>query len=280
MNSGEYNTLELLHNGSDATYLAEKTSSAFKLSSMLLATNSSAWAFLGSGDDFALKESAEDAYAGLPDGTGYLRVDCLEEGILYQVPEIAAKFNELGLDTLIIDLRYEAAVSSSAMQAFAGCFPQLAGKLILSTGNYVDTQDLNAFAYDAEHSFPEDTKVYVMAGNYTNCVDSCFIGALICYGVMDYSDVYMSVYSDEYCEERGIENNGSVYDVGVSIGVYYNPVTGSTLELQTGVFTWVNNRSTEENPLGIADGCTAVDAPFVTNGYNEELAQLLADIAE
>ena len=115
MNSGEYNTLELLHNGSDATYLAEKTSSAFKLSSMLLATNSSAWAFLGSGDDFALKESAEDAYAGLPDGTGYLRVDCLEEGILYQVPEIAAKFNELGLDTLIIDLRYEAAVSSSAM---------------------------------------------------------------------------------------------------------------------------------------------------------------------
>ena len=247
----------------------------YSTSYVLLATNDNAWTFAGD-DALTMTGTAGDAIEYLPDGAAYISLSQFYGNAVNQFLAAAEKINELGCTSLILDLRNDGGGLVSAMQGISGCFEGPAGEVVM-TARYKDgsSESYAAASYSAEQTIGSDVDVYVLANSNTASASEALIGALVSYEVLDYNNIYISQYSQEYLDSMNVTaeqvKSGKTYGKGIMQTTFRNFATGEALKLTTAQIYWSNNKTIHGVGLTAEDGCNMVEAPAPLSGDGEEL---------
>ncbi len=267
--------------GQEVTFVTSEDKSCtfvageYTISYVNFATNGGGWYF--SGDDaLTLTESEGDAIKYLPDGVGYIALYRFYGDAAAQMKMAVQKLNELGCETVILDLRNNGGGSVSVMSAILGCFESCAGQEVMTavykSGSASKT---TASSYSAEYTLDSDVRLCVLANGNTASASEALIGALISYGALDYADVCISEYSEGYLASVGrtadSAKSGRTYGKGIMQTTYVNPLTGEALKLTTAQLYWPNGKTIHGTGLSESDGCTIVSAPLPASGKGVEL---------
>lgn len=253
-----------------------KVTSAYKQSYVFFATNEAGWSFVF--DGITSEKREEDAISLLPGGTAYLRLSEFNGDAALQFRLAVKKINELGCDSVILDLRMNGGGSADITAEIAGCFEKAAGKTLLTAkGKAVDAAYVCESA-SREETLPSSTSVYVLADCGTASASEALIGALISHEVIDFQDVFISKTDSSLAS--GSTKNGTTYGKGCMQSIIPNERTGEALRLTTALIYWPNGKCVNDAPLSTSDGCVNIDMPFFTNSSSEGLEQLLRILSE
>ncbi len=259
--------------GEDAVYTLKREE--YATSYVLLATNDTAWTFTGD-DALTMTESAGDAIEYLPDGAAYISLSQFYGSAADQFRAAAEKINGLDCTSVILDLRNDGGGFVSAMQGISGCFEGPAGEVVM-TARYKDgsSESYAAASYSAEQTIGSDVDVYVLANSNTASASEALIGALVSYEVLDYNNIYISQYSQEYLDSMNVTaeqvKSGKTYGKGIMQTTFRNFATGEALKLTTAQIYWANGKTIHGVGLTAEDGCNMVEAPAPFSGDGEEL---------
>ena len=247
----------------------------YATSYVLLATADNAWTFTGD-DALTMTESAGDAIEYLPEGAAYISLSQFYGSAVNQFRAAAEKVNELGITSLILDLRNDGGGLVSVMQGISGCFEGPAGKVVMEA-RYKDgsSETYPAAKYSAEQTIGSDVEVYVLANSNTASASEALIGALISHEATDYQNIYISQYSDEYLSSMNVTaegvKSGKTYGKGIMQSTFRNYATGEALKLTTAQIYWENGKTIHGVGLTAEDGCRMVEAPAPFSGDGAEL---------
>ena len=231
--------------------------SQYKQSYVLIATDSSAWYFTY--DGLTMQESASDAIPSLPGG----------------------KFNSLGCDTLILDLRSNPGGELDITGQIAACFENVAGKTLLTAkGKSVD-DTYTCPSAESRFTIKSGVEVKVMANSGTASASEVLMGALLDYGVISYSDIYLSSYGEEYLALAGEgARTEQTYGKGCMQYIIPNSQTGEALRLTTAILYWPDGNCINDRGITKADGCNTVSAPYPSHAVNTEVEQVISAISQ
>ena len=231
-------------------------------------TNNTAWIFKDSADGgLALYEEPQEKIKELPDGVGYIRL------------------SQFYGTALALDLRSNGGGYVSVMQNIAGSFANGERKPAMYSsdkrGNM--TQFDCAKINKAEYRIPSDTTVYALANSGTASASEALLGAMICYGALEYENIFLSNYSDEYVawlKGTGQEvKNERTYGKGIMQSTFVNDATGEALKLTTAKIFWPDGKTCiHDRGITLADGCVSVNAAWQHTKGDEELKSVLEKI--
>lgn len=256
-------------------------SKQFYMSSYVaMSTNSSSWSFATSGDEsgLALYEDRQNVMGFLPDSAAYVSLSQFYGQAAAEFGVLMGKFNELGCDSLILDLRNNGGGYVTVMQDIAGYFVNDSSAVAM-TASYKSGKEEVYYCYShKENLVPDGTKIYLLANSSTASASEALIGVLISYGLLDYENVFISDYSDEFIEWWGASaKTGRTYGKGIMQSTFVNPLTFEALKLTTAQIYWPNGKCIHGVGLTADDGCTLVGADWIVTYADEEL-QSVAEI--
>ncbi len=251
-----------------------------------MCTNATAWAFGDAvGGGLALYEKPTEKISYLPDGAAYIRLTQFYGSAAKEFSVLVEKFNSLSCTSLILDLRSNGGGFVSVMQEIAGAFSDGAKKIaMLSRDKHGDEDSYYcAKVTDAERRISKDTQVYVLANGGTASASEALIGAMICYGALDYENIFLSQYSDEYkswLKKTGQElKDARTYGKGIMQSTFENAFTGEALKLTTAKIFWPDGKtSIHDRGVLLSDGCRAASAAWQHTKGDEELKGVVAQI--
>lgn len=261
----------LIMNASDSDSLTFKSEdreytlskSEYTASYAYMATNSSGWVFKDSADGgLAMYEDGGEKISYLPDGFAYIKLSQFFGTATSEFYKLVEKFNALNCSSLILDLRSNGGGYVSVMQGIAGCFSQGSSKVaMISRDKYGKEERFACEQPTASYRLSPDVNVYALANNGTASASEALLGAMICYGALEYSDIYLSDYSTEYLSligEQG-KKNARTYGKGIMQTTYVNSKTNEALKLTTAKIYWPDG-NTCIHDVGITknNGCKTV----------------------
>lgn len=213
----------------------------------------------------------------LPGGAAYLRLDQFFGNAAYEMAELIEEFNAENCTSLILDLRGNGGGYVNVMCDISGIFTgqlqnsnPIAMRAVFKDGHSENSYVTNRFG--EEKQLPEGTKVSVLADNGTASASEALIGVLIDNGVIEYSDIYISDFGDEYMKylkdnkSLSAEKNRRTYGKGIMQSTFVNPRTKEALKLTTAQIYWPNGEVSihdDENKnggLNVSMGCKTVPA--------------------
>lgn len=250
----------------------------FTASYTFMATNKLSWEFVTSGDGsgLALIENAKDTIPYLPDGTAYIRLNQFYGTAADEFGKLVEKFNAKNCTSLILDLRNDGGGYVSVMQDIAGYFTSSLGqkKCVAMTAKYKDNKNEVYFCKDhsGKSLISNDVKVSVLANANTASASEALIGALVSYGFLEYKNIFLSDFSQEYLDYvgEGAKTKRS-YGKGIMQSTFYNYSTGEALKLTTAKIFWQNGKCIHDVGLTEADGCRLAPAKWTATKGDEEL---------
>ncbi len=258
--------------GSDARNYPIKKES-YQASFLYYRDSESSFRFQGEGAKPVMTETHEPI-AGLDGETAYLR---LEEFSGNNTPsEIVAcltKMKERGRKNLIIDIR-------SNGGGYLGLFGDIASHLMRNATEThpvvvtTRTRDGEVTRYvcvqnDFSSYFSEDSKVYVLADEYTASASECLLGVLIDYGTCSYSDIYLRE-----------DANGTAKTFGKGImQTHIKGKNGEVMKLTTATVSWpLSGKCIHGVGITKADGAKTVAADLIWGERDVMLEEVIADI--
>lgn len=260
--------------------------SQFTASYAYLCTNETAWVFKDSVDGgLALYEEPKEKISELPDGAAYINLSQFYGTAAAEFYRLAEKFNAYNCTSLILDLRSNGGGYVKVMQDIAGSFAGGAVKPAMYSSDKNGGEDRYdcAEVADAEYRIPESAEVYVLANSGTASASEALIGAMICYGVLDYENIFLSDYSEEYiawleATEQEVKT-GRTYGKGIMQSTFVNNLTGEALKLTTAKIFWPDGETCiHDRGVTADDGCTLVKAAWQHTKGDEELKEVLGII--
>lgn len=261
------------------TYTMAKAS--YTASYAMMSTNDSAWIFTGEGE-LELTEAESERLSYLPDGAAYLRLSQFYGGAADEFYELVEKFNALHCTTLILDLRSNGGGYVSVMQKIAGVFAGGESKVAMVARDR-DGNEEKAYCKkvtDSSQRISSDVKIYVLANAGTASASEALLGAMICYGVLDHENIFLSDYSEEYLawvQSGGQEaKTARTYGKGIMQSTYVNSLTGEAIKLTVAQIYWPDGVTCIHGVgLTSADGCSTVYADWVMTKGDEELQSVV-----
>lgn len=238
-----------------------------------MSTNKSTWEFVDAASGgLALSESFEKI-SYLPDGFAYLRLSQFYGTAAGEFYKLIEKFNASGCTSLIIDLRSNGGGYVSVMQDIAGCFSGGAVKTaMISRDKKGNERRYNCARVAEAGRVKEGTEVYVLANSGTASASEALIGAMICYGALDYENIYLSDYSEEYLSFAGSDKTACTYGKGIMQSTFVNDITGEALKLTTAQIYWPDGQTCiHDRGIIAADGCNKVSAEWQHTKGDAEL---------
>lgn len=228
--------------------------------------------------DGTLGFSIDYTYSYLPEGCAYLKLDQFYGSATNEFYTLIEQFNALECTSLILDLRSNGGGYVSIMQDIAGCFAGGKSQLaMLSRDKKGAEEKYNCRKVTDEKRRIENKNVFVLANAGTASASEALIGAMVCYGALDYKNIFLSRYSDEYINwlyPTGQDiKNGRTYGKGIMQTPFTNYMTGEVLKLTTAKIFWPD-KTTSIHDRGLTvegDGCTAVPAEWEWTKGDEEL---------
>ena len=255
---------------SKAQYTASYTS---------FSTSSTGWTFHDSATGgLALYEEANLGMPYLPDGCAYLRLDQFYGTATKEFYSLIEKFNAMNCTSLILDLRSNGGGYVSVMQDIAGAFADGKSKLAMLSRDKKGREekyDCKKIS-DSKKRVSKDVKVFVLANAGTASASEALIGAMVCYGALEYENIFLSQYSDEYISWRyknETVKNAQTYGKGIMQTPFTNYRTGEVLKLTTAKIYWPD-KVTSIHDRGVTvkdDKCTAVPAEWEWTKGDDEL---------
>ena len=123
----------------------------------------------------------------------------------------------------------------------------------------------------------------MLANGGTASASEALIGAMICYGALDYENIFLSQYSDEYkswLKKTGQElKDARTYGKGIMQSTFENAFTGEALKLTTAKIFWPDGKtSIHDRGVLLSDGCRAASAAWQHTKGDEELKGVVAQI--
>lgn len=253
------------------TYTVSK--SEYTASYAYMSTKSSSWIFGDAkGGGLSLYEKPSET-PFLPEDIAYIQLSQFFGTAAEEFGVLVEKYNASGCTSLIIDLRSNGGGYVSVMQDIAGCFAGGEVKhAMLSRSKKGRTIGYNCARTPEKQRVKKGTRVYVLANSGTASASEALIGAMICYGALDYSDIYLSDYSDEYLENIGSDLTARTYGKGIMQSTFVNRSTGEALKLTTAQIYWPDGKTCiHERGITAADGCKKVPAAWQHTKGDEEL---------
>lgn len=266
-----------LYTADGGTYTVAKSS--YTASYCYLCTYSTAWTIeYDDSGNYSLVESEEDKIGYLPDGCGYIKLLQFYGNAAQEFGLLLEKFYELGCDTLYLDLRSNGGGYVDVMQKISSYFVSTGKEVmraIYKSGSY---NVYNSKSAGVGVSVSDDTEVYVLANSGTASASEALIGVLISYDIIDYSDIYISYYGDDYISWLGSSaKNGKTYGKGIMQETIVNYSTGEALKLTTAQIYWPNGNCIHDVGLTEDDGCTMASASWAVTKNDEELQYVVQD---
>lgn len=266
----------------DDIYKAE-----FTASYTYLATNSTAWIFKDSASKgLALYEEKSEAIPALPKDAAYIRIDQFYGTAALEFYALVEKFNAYNCSSLIIDLRSNGGGYLSVMQGISGSFSGGEKKLAVLAKDKYDNEECfySEKVINSNQRIKQGVKVYVLANSGTASASEALIGALVCYGYLEYKNIFLSSYSDEYIQwlqKTGQEvKNERSYGKGIMQSTFTNRTTGEALKLTTAKIFWPDKTtSIHDVGLTVAQGCTPVPAAWSRTLPDDELLAAIDKIS-
>ncbi len=268
-------------NSDDETYVVAK--SEFTASYTSFKTNSTAWTFETAADGgLYVKETPDEKISYLPDGAAYIRLDQFYGTAAAEFYKLAEKFNAYKCTSLILDLRSNGGGYVSVMQNIAGSFAGGERKLaMLSRDKHGNEEKFNcARVTNAEYRIPAGTEIYLLANSGTASASEALAGAMVCYGALEYKNIFLSQYSEEYTDwlsATGQElKTARTYGKGIMQSTFVNDLTGEALKLTTAKIFWPDEKTCiHDKGITVADGATAVYAEWQHTKDDAELKRVV-----
>lgn len=222
-------------------------------------------------------------YSFLPEGTAYISLSQFYGNAAYEMAALLSQFNSLGCTSLIFDLRNNGGGYVDVMQRLALLFTADLDQAspIAMYAQYKDgsTTDYSVISFTSNSScyLPAGTDMTVLANNGTASASEALIGVLISDGVIDYSDIYVTDFSDEYLELTGTaDKDCRTYGKGIMQTTFTYYLTGEALKLTVAKIFWPNDTCIHDVGVGVNDGCNAVAAEWNITYADEELQAVCA----
>ncbi len=178
---------------------------------------------------------------------------------------------------MIIDLRSDGGGYVDVMQEIAGAFTDGQKKpAMIARDKRGNSEIYNCKPLAAKQRVAKDTAVYVLANSGTASASEALIGALVCYGYLDYGNIYLSDYGEEYINwltetEQEIKT-AQTYGKGIMQSTFVKRDTGEALKLTTAQIYWPDGKTCiHDRGLRVEDGCKTVAADWVMEKGDPEL---------
>ena len=249
-----------------------------------LSTSSEHWAYNPDSGQYEYTINY-NTYSFLPEGCAYLSLDQFYGTATSEFYTLIEKFNAMQCTSLILDLRSNGGGYVSIMQDIAGSFADGKSTLAMLSRNKGGAEE----KFDCrrvgnkDRRVGKDVKVFVLANAGTASASEALIGALYCYGALQYENIFLSQYTDDYINwlyptGEGIKN-GQTYGKGIMQTPFTNSFTGEVLKLTTAKIFWPDKvTSIHDRGVTLADGCTPVSTEWEWTKGDEELKSAVAEI--
>lgn len=264
-----------------ATY--EVAKEAYTASYCRMSTNAKDWSISYDGETLKVDET-EGGIECLPDGAAYLRLDQFYGNAADEMGALIAEYNAENCTSLILDLRGNGGgyvdVMSDISNIYTGqlqnahkytCYAEYKG------GRRESYNSQKVFT--PEQSFRAGMKLSVLADNGTASASEALIGVLISNGVMKYSDVYISDFSDEYVNylkkySEGDVKNCKTYGKGIMQTTFMHQIYRYAIKLTTAKIYWPDG-TTCIHGEGLTEkaGCKTVKTDWEITYADEQLAR-------
>lgn len=217
-----------------------------------------------------------EGLACLPEGAAYMRLDQFYGNAVEEFYTLMAKYNADNCTSLILDLRQNGGGYVDIMCDISGIFVGQRGAKAMTAEYKNGRQEFKiGRVAGAAQAFPAGSKMSVLADNGTASASEALIGVLISYGVIDYSDVYISDFSQSYLAFTGTESkNCRTYGKGIMQTTYTNRSTGEALKLTTAKLYWPNGACIHDVGL-TAQKCRTVWTDWCVTYDDEQLARAI-----
>lgn len=262
----------------------EVSKSEYTSSYCSMATSSATYSVIYSGGDMRITEGAEGISA-LPAGAAYVKLDQFYGNAAGEIAELVKTYNSLGCTSMILDLRRNGGGYVSVMQDIADVF---VGELDEPYQNamYAVYKDGSKEAFPVNNRFKPDsrlaagTTVNVLADNGTASASEALLGVLIDNGVINYYNVYLSDFSEQYLTaSNSASKNCRTYGKGIMQTTYTNRFTGDALKLTTARIFWPKQETCiHDKGLTVSDGCKTVRTVWDVTYGDEQLVSAISMI--
>ncbi len=224
------------------------------------------------GENAALTETGEPL-EGLDDGTAYIRLDGFDGNCAIEFAVCLGIMKERGRGDLILDLRGNGGGYLSDLQSIASHLLRDAQgeEPLVAYAQFRDGTrvDYVAPANDFSFYFAQDARITVLADENSASASECLIGALIDYGTIDYSDLYLRrAEGAEHC---------STYGKGVMQSTFTSP-SGGAFRLTVARIYWPKGNCIHDRGVTDEDGAVGITAPLLQGERDVFLEQVLASV--
>ena len=226
------------------------------------------------GGENAIFAETYEPLEGLDDSTAYIRLDSFDGQCAQEFAYAMQVMQEQGRTNLILDLRGNGGGYLSDLQMIASYFTKNTDDTtpVVAYAQYRDGMRINYTAqgnyYDAY--FTEDSQITVLADEGSASASECLIGAMIDYGAIDYSDIYLR-------KDSGA-SDCATYGKGVMQSMFTSP-QGGVFQLTVARIYWpVSGKCIHGTGVRESDGANGVVAPYLPSETDVMLESVLASV--
>ena len=271
--------VEFTVNSAERSYTVAKCE--YTASYACMATSSTYWDFISAAEGgLCPNEDKTKAMGFLPEDFAYIRLSQFYGTAANELGVLFEKFNSYGKKSMIIDLRNNGGGYVDVMCDIAGYFTssQTQRGCVAMTAEYKNggTRTEYTKTHKSNAAVSKDTDIYVLANSGTASASEALIGVLVSYGFLDYEDIFVSDFGEEYLAYAGESaKTAQTYGKGIMQTTYVNPFTHEALKLTTARILWPNGKCIHETALSAKDGCSPVYAEWTSTKDDSELKRVL-----
>ncbi|MGN1104243.1 MAG: S41 family peptidase [Candidatus Coproplasma sp.] len=264
------------------TYQTSKTS--YEASYCYMATNDVEWHISYDEGNMNVVEE-EGGKSCLPDGAAYLKLDKFYGKAADEMATLIGVFNSQNCTSLILDLRSNGGGYVHVMSNISSIYTGQLQNPLPSTGiaeyKFGNRESFTSqVSYSQENCFPAGAKLSVLADSGTASASEALIGVLITNGIIDYSDVYISDFSENYLTHSNTAaKNCRTYGKGIMQTTYQHAIQKYAIKLTTAKIYWPDGvTSIHGTGLGPDMGCRTVAAEWNVTYSDEQLSLAVKSI--
>ncbi len=210
-------------------------------------TNTEAYGFQSEKSSSAIKRGA--ALKCLDDDTAYIRLLSFNGSAAEEFGKAMSLFREQGKRNLVLDLRENGGGSMDVLARIAAylCKDSTEKKPVTAVIDYGEKQEKTRASgnYYSEY-FTEDSRIVVLADEYSASASECLLGAMLDYRTIGYEDICLI----------GDADTAKTFGKGI-MQTTYTYVTGDAMKLTTATVRWpLSNTCIHGRGILPSDGTT------------------------
>ncbi len=203
-----------------------------------------------------------DPIVGLDSSYAYIRLSGFSGSAAEELTECLNLMRQRGKSNLILDLRGNGGGYMDVLSKIASHFVKNATGLspVVATANYRNgyVEKYYCTGNDYANYFSADAEIRVLADESTASASECLIGAMLDYGTISYSDIFL--------RKDALTGEARSYGKGI-MQAHYQNVFGDTMKLTVAKVCWpVSGKCIQGVGVTQADGANAVLAPVLEQG--------------